>query len=110
MNISIRMERNAAVLNCSGKLVMGEGDMALRGQIMDCLKTGVKRIILDMEKVSAMDSSGLGEIIRSYTSAKKEGVEVVLLKPNEKIFDLLTLTKLITVLPVFKTEKEALGQ
>lgn len=110
MNISVRVERKAAILDCQGKLVLGEGDMALRGQILDSLKSGAKRIVLNMEKISAMDSSGLGEIIRSYTSAKKEGVEVVLLKPNEKIFDLLTLTKLITVLPVFKTEKEALGQ
>jgi anti-sigma B factor antagonist len=109
MNISVRVEKNTAILDCQGKLVLGEGDMALRGQILDSLKSGAKRIVLNMEKISAMDSSGLGEIIRSYTSAKKDGVEVVLLKPNEKIFDLLTLTKLITVLPVFKTEKEALG-
>jgi len=109
MNISVRVENGVSILDCKGKLVLGEGDVALRGQVLDSLKTGAKRIILNLEKVTAMDSSGLGEIIRSYTTAKKDSVDLVLLNPNEKIFDLLTLTKLVTVLPVFRDEKKALG-
>jgi len=109
MNISVRVEKGVSILDCKGKLVLGEGDVALRGQVLDSLKTGAKRIILNLEKVTAMDSSGLGEIIRSYTTAKKDSVDLVLLNPNEKIFDLLTLTKLVTVLPVFRDEKQAIG-
>jgi anti-sigma B factor antagonist len=109
MNISVRVESGASIMDLKGKLVLGEGDVALRGQVLDSLKSGVKRIVLNLEKVTAMDSSGLGEIIRSYTTAKKDGVDLVLLNPNEKIFDLLMLTKLVTVLPVFRDEKQALG-
>jgi anti-sigma B factor antagonist len=109
MNISVRVEQGVYVLDCKGKLVLGEGDVALRGQVLDSLKAGAKRIVLNLEKVTAMDSSGLGEIIRSYTTAKKDSVDLVLLNPNEKIFDLLTLTKLVTVLPVFRDETQALG-
>jgi anti-sigma B factor antagonist len=109
MNISVRVESGASIMDLKGKLVLGEGDVALRGQVLDSLKSGVKRIVLNLEKVTAMDSSGLGEIIRSYTTAKKDGVDLVLPNPNEKIFDLLMLTKLVTVLPVFRDEKQALG-
>lgn len=109
MNISVRVESGVSILDCKGKLVLGEGDVALRGQVLDSLKSGAKRIVLNLDKVTAMDSSGLGEIIRSYTTAKKDGVDLVLLNPNEKIFDLLTLTKLVTVLPVFRDEKQSLG-
>lgn len=107
MNITLRSVGKCAVLDCKGKLTIGEGDVALRGQILDALKMGYKKIILNLKDVSVIDSAGLGEIIRSFTTAKKENVEVALLNPSEKVFDLLTLTKLITVLPIYSNEEEA---
>ncbi|MEJ5165574.1 MAG: STAS domain-containing protein [Thermoanaerobaculia bacterium] len=107
MNITLRSFGNCAILDCKGKLTIGEGDVALRGHILDALKMGFKKIVLNLKDVSIIDSAGLGEIIRSFTTAKKENVEVALLNPSEKVFDLLTLTKLITVLPIYSDEEEA---
>lgn len=107
MNISLRSFGKVAILDCKGKLTIGEGDVALRGQILDTLKMGFKKIVLNLKDVSTIDSAGLGEIIRSFTTAKKENTELSLLNPSEKVFDLLTLTKLITVLPIYKDEDEA---
>ncbi len=107
MNIFLRTLGKVAILDCKGKLTIGEGDVALRGQILDTLKMGYKKIVLNLKDVTSIDSAGLGEIMRNFTTAKKEGTELVILNPSEKVFDLLTLTKLITVLPVYSNEEEA---
>lgn len=107
MNINLRSFGKVAILDCKGKLTIGEGDVALRGQILDALKMGFKKIVLNLKDVSAIDSAGLGEVIRSFTTAKKEESELGLLNPSDKVFDLLTLTKLITVLPIYSDENEA---
>ncbi len=107
MNIFLRTLGKVAILDCKGKLTIGEGDVALRGQILDTLKMGYKKIVLNLKDVTLIDSAGLGEIMRNFTTAKKEGTELVILNPSEKVFDLLTLTKLITVLPVYSNEEEA---
>jgi anti-sigma B factor antagonist len=107
MNINLRGFGKTAILDCKGKLTIGEGDVALRGQILDALKMGYKKIVLNLKEITTIDSAGLGEIIRSFTTAKKENTELGILNPSDKVFDLLTLTKLITVLPIYSNEEEA---
>lgn len=107
MHISLRNFGKVAILDCKGKLTIGEGDVALRGQILEAIRMGFKKIVLNLKDTTSIDSAGIGELIRSYTTAKKENIELGILNPSAKVFDLLTLTKLITVLPVYSDEEEA---
>ena len=82
--------------------------MALRNAIRDAVKNGTKRIVLNLGDVSYIDSSGIGELVSSFTHASSQGSKLVLVNLTNKITELLSITKLITVFEVFKDEKSAL--
>ena len=108
MNISARNIGSCVVLDCSGKITLGPGTMALRNAIRDAVKNGTKRIVLNLGDVSYIDSSGIGELVSSFTHASSQGSKLVLVNLTNKITELLSITKLITVFEVFKDEKSAL--
>jgi len=72
------------------------------------LDAGNHHILLNLEKVSYMDSAGIGELVACYKRSKEKGGNVKLLNPSGKVYDLLSLTKLEEVFETFKDEKEAL--
>jgi len=92
-----------------GKITIGEGSVALRTAIRRLLEEGKKKILLNLAKVSYIDSSGIGELVSSYTSIGKEGGQLKLLNLTQKLEDLLTITKLLTVFDVYDSEEEALA-
>jgi anti-sigma B factor antagonist len=107
--ISIRHVEGITVLDVSGRITLGEGGVTLRDAIQEALKTGTKKIVLDMGAVTYMDSSGLGELTGAYVSAKNRGCELKLLRLIEKIDDLMQITKLATLFDIYTDEKEALA-
>jgi len=108
MKASVRKIGHVSVLDLSGKITIGEGDVVLREKVQGLLEGGEKSILLNLERVSYMDSAGIGELVACYKRAKeKEGV-VKLLNPSGKVFDLLQLTKLEEVFETYRDEKEAL--
>jgi anti-sigma B factor antagonist len=109
MKARVRRLGSAAVLKLSGKIAIGSGSDELTDSVLDLLEDGCLRIVLDLERVSYVDSSGLGTIVACRKSALDKGAEVVLLKPVGKVFDLLQLTGLWEILPVFSDEGEALA-
>ncbi len=96
MNVKTETKENVAIINVSGKIVVGEELDKLRNTVLEVLNSGKKNIILNLADVPYVDSTGLGEIIRSYISVKKNGGSLRLLKISEKIKDLLIISKLIT--------------
>ena len=108
MKATVRQIGHVSVMDVSGKITIGEGDVLLRNKFQELLEGGNKNILLNLEKVSYMDSAGIGELVACYKRAKeKEGV-VKLLNPSGKVYDLLQLTKLEDVFDTFRDEKEAL--
>jgi anti-sigma B factor antagonist len=93
----------------SGKITIGEGSVALRTAVRRLLEEGKKRILLNLAGVSYIDSSGIGELVSSYTASNKEAGQLKLLNLTQKIKDLLTITKLLTVFDVYESEAEALN-
>lgn len=108
MKVSIRKEGDVSVVDLSGKITIGEGDVVLRDKVSELLELREKKILLNLEKVSYMDSAGIGELVACYKRAKERGGIVKLLKPSGKVYDLLQLTKLEEVFETFKDESEAL--
>jgi len=109
LNINERQAGDVTVLDLSGKITIGEGSVALRAAIRRLLEEGKKRILLNLAGVSYVDSSGIGELVSSYTAINKEGGQLKLLNLTQKIQDLLTITKLLTVFDVYDNETEALN-
>lgn len=109
MKASVRHVDDIAIVDLSGKITIGEGDVVLREKVLDLLESGDKRIVLNLERVSYMDSAGIGELVACFKRAKEKSGSVKLLNPSGKVFDLLQLTKLEDVFETFNDEKEALG-
>ena len=110
LNINERQAGDVTVLDLSGKITIGEGSVALRAAIRRLLEEGKKRILLNLAGVSYVDSSGIGELVSSYTAiGKEEGGQLKLLNLTQKIRDLLTITKLLTVFDVYENEADALN-
>jgi anti-sigma B factor antagonist len=110
LNINERQAGDVTVLDMSGKITIGEGSVALRTAVRRLLEEGKKRILLNLAGVGYIDSSGIGELVSSYTAIGKEpGGQLKLLNLTQKLQDLLAITKLLTVFDVYESEAEALN-
>ena len=109
MKIETRTVGDIQILDCSGKITLGEGTMAVRNTVRDILKNNGKKIILNLADVNYIDSSGIGELVSTYTTVTNNGGQLKLLSLTKKIQELLAITKLLTVFQVFNSESEALA-
>jgi len=109
MKIETRTVGDVHILDCSGKITLGEGTMAVRNQVRDVLKNGGKKIILNLADVNYIDSSGIGELVSSYTTVTNQGGKLKLLSLTKKIQELLAITKLLTVFSVYDDEQTAVN-
>lgn len=108
MKAQLRSSRDVAVLDLSGKITIGEGDVILRDKVHELLDSGKTKILLNLQSVTYMDSAGIGELVACYKRAREKGGAVRLLISSGKVFDLLQLTKLEQVFDTFRDEQEAL--
>jgi anti-sigma B factor antagonist len=89
-------------------MTLGEGDELLKDKIASMVSQGKKKILLNLEAVPYIDSAGLGEIVRTYTTVSRQGGSLKLLNLTKRITDLLAITKLLTVFETFDSESDAL--
>ena len=108
MQIEERVVNNVTILDLKGKITLGEGDEVLKDKINSLILQNRKRILLNLEDVPYIDSAGLGEIVRTYTTVSRQGGQLKLVNLTKRITDLLSITKLLTVFETFETEPEAL--
>ena len=109
MKIEKRKNRDVTIFDLKGKILIGEGIDELREAINDSITANEKKLILNFDQVPYLDSTGLGEVVRSYTTLKKEGGMVKIINLTQKVRDLLSVTKLITVFETFEDEDKAVN-
>ncbi len=109
MDITARKVGQCKVLDCSGELTLGPATAAVRKAVREAIQDGTKKLVLNLGKVTYIDSAGIGELISSYTHVKNQGGSLSLLNLTKKINTLLVITKLITVFETFEDEKSALA-
>ena len=109
MQIEERPSGDIMILDVTGKLTIGEGDELLKDKINSLIQQGHKKLILNLEGVPYVDSAGLGEIVRTYTTVSRQGGNLKLLNLTKRIEDLLSITKLLTVFDTYESEQEALN-
>jgi len=108
MDIEERVVNSVTILDLKGKLILGEGDEMLRDKVNSLVHQGRKNILLNLEGVPYIDSAGLGEVVRTYTTVSRQGGRLKLLHLTKRIQDLLSITKLLTVFETYDSEPEAL--
>lgn len=108
MRVNVRQREGVTILDLKGKITIGVGDVALRDAIHEALNAGASRILVNLEDVSTIDSSGVGELVSSYTTVTNRGGKLKLVNLPPKVADILQITQLITVFDVYDTEDEAL--
>jgi anti-sigma B factor antagonist len=109
MNIDERKVGTVTVLDLKGKLTLGDGDEALKNKIQGLVGQGQKQILLNFAGVPYVDSSGLGAMIGCYTTVTRAGGSLRLVNLTNRLTDLLSITKLLTVFDTYTTESEAVG-
>ena len=109
LTITSREVDGVTVLDLSGRITLGEGSVQLRDAIRDLISKGSKSVLLNLGDVNYIDSSGLGELVSAYTTAKNQSAALKLLKLTKKVHDLLQLTKLYTVFDIYDDEASAIA-
>ena len=109
LEIHTRTVGDVHVLDLGGKITLGAATIAIRHTISDLLVNGGRKIILNLRDVNYIDSSGIGELLRCYTTVTSEGRQLKLLNLTAKVRELLVITKLLTVFQVFEDEQAAVA-
>jgi anti-sigma B factor antagonist len=107
MQIDERAAGDVTVLDLKGRMTMGEGDELLKDKVNSLILQGRKKLVLNLADVPYVDSAGLGEIVRTYTTVTKQGGSLKLANLTTRITDLLSITKLLTVFDTYDSEADA---
>ena len=109
MKATTRTVDNVEIISLQGKITIGAGDTQLREVITNAVNAGKTNVLLDLSGVTTIDSSGIGELVGSYTTVTNRGGKLKLLHLPAKLNELLHVTQLITVFEVYENEQEAVG-
>jgi anti-sigma B factor antagonist len=107
VKMSNRQVGDVTVVDASGRITLGEGASVFRDTIRDLAAKGNKKILVNLADVSYIDSSGIGEMVSSFTTVTNHGGQLKLLSLTKRVKDLLQITKLYTVFEVFEDESSA---
>lgn len=108
MQSAARQIGEVTILDISGRITVGEGNVILRELVRDLAEKGVKAIVLNLGEVHYIDSSGVGELVKAHASIRNQGGQLKLANLNKRIHDLLELTRLSAVFDIQKDEACAL--
>jgi anti-sigma B factor antagonist len=107
VKMSSRQVGDVTVVDANGRITLGEGASVFRDVIRDLAAKGNKKILVNLADVSYIDSSGIGEMVSSFTTVTNHGGQLKLLSLTKRVKDLLQITKLYTVFEVFEDEAAA---
>jgi anti-sigma B factor antagonist len=115
LEYNVRLIGDVAILDLNGRLSLGEavafgpGSGVVLGEtVRELTKKGQKKIVLNLAKVTYVDSSGVGQLVGALTTARKQGGDIKLLKPSSQVLDLLKTTKMDTVFDIQEDEAAAI--
>ena len=107
VDIDVRSQDQVKIIKLRGRLSLGEPVDRLRSTVEDLLRTGDIRLVLDLEELATMDSSGIGLLSRALTSAKQQGGSLKLVNPSKFVVQTLKLVGLLNLFEVFPDSQAA---
>ena len=108
-SVNTRKAGGVVMVTISGRLTAGEPALRLRDTIRQFLADGNVKFAINLADVTYIDSSGLGELVTTYTTVRKAQGDVKLLKLTARVKDLLQMTKLLTVFDIYEDEQKAIA-
>ncbi len=108
MQTAARQVGGVTVLDISGRITLGEGNVILREIVRDLAEKGAKALVLNLGEVQYIDSSGIGELVKAHTTIRNQGGQLKLTNLNKRVHDLLELTRLSAVFDIQKDETSAI--
>jgi anti-sigma B factor antagonist len=109
MEIQVRTSGKVTILDLSGNLIIGKSEEGLRETINRLIAEERKQLVLNLAEVPIIDSSGIGAMIKSFTSVKAADGHLKVLKPSRMARQLLTITGLLSVLETYDDESAAIS-
>jgi anti-sigma B factor antagonist len=103
-----RQAGNVAIVDLSGRITVAGGTGSLRCTIKELVAAGHKNVLLNLRDLTYLDSAGLGELVEACTTLRNQGGDMKLVNPQERIMNLLRMTKLSTMFSIFADEQAAL--
>lgn len=109
MKITTHTEEDVTIVSLVGRLTIGEGDVQLRETVNALLDQGIKKLLINLEGLRGMDSSGLGELVRCRQAAENAGTAIKLLHVEDKVQEVLEMTRLIGIFETYDDPAAALA-
>ncbi len=109
LKMTTREVDGVTVVALDGRIVLGEESNALREKVKGLLGEGRKKIVLNMDNITFIDSAGLGTLVAAHHSARSQGAGLRLCHLGTKFQEVLQITKLLTVFEVYNTEADAVA-
>jgi anti-sigma B factor antagonist len=109
LTLDTRNAGNVAILDVSGRVTLGEGASQLRENLREMANSGSRNILLNLARLSYLDSTGIGVLVSSFATLSNAGGQLKLLNLSSRVKDLLLVTKLYTVFEVFTDETAAVA-
>lgn len=110
LSIETRQQDDVTILECSGDLRLGETSSVFRNTFRETMKSGAKKVIIDLAGVAYLDSTGIGELVGAHSAAAAAGARIKLVRLPEKVANLLRLTRLSTVFQIHAEVDEAIAR
>jgi anti-sigma B factor antagonist len=107
LNITQRRVGGVVILDLDGKIALGETNRSLHESLRQLAESDDRNVVINLAKVTAIDSSGLGELVAGFATLERNGGSMKLLNLSDRITELMTITKLFTVFDVFENEADA---
>lgn len=109
LEIKTREMDSVTLVELNGKIILGDESSSLRETIKGLLAQGKKKILLNLARISFIDSAGVGTLVSAYTTARSQGGEVKLSSLTKKFRETLQVTRLLTVFEVFDDDPAAIA-
>jgi len=110
MQINIRKAGRATILDLTGPLKLGEAEEQFRGQIQELVNAGSTHVAVNLSGVTELDSSGIGALVRSFSTLKRAGGKCTFFAPTKRVLMLLKMVRLDNVLDLAEDEATALAR
>lgn len=109
MKITTRQEGDITLLDVEGRIMFGDGEEEFRDAVTRGIEAGQLRLIINMGEVPYVDSAGISQLVRTFVALNKRGGRMTMVGLTRRVRDLLTMTRLLTIMEAFESESEAIA-
>lgn len=109
LQIEVRRDGEVTLLDVRGRATIGAGNDLLSAKLREAVEGGCSRILVNLEGITQIDSSGISTLVRNYVTLGKKGGSLKLMKPTGRVKEVLEVTRLVSCIPTFEDEAKALA-